>query len=664
MGDHVKLADKDQSQLLAYAEDLAKVYASEKQKRAQLETENKKLRATIDGIADGVVALDSDKRVTEANHIFSKLIGISVDQLIGQRFLEVLPTGAWRELFGGLDWDDRPDEIIIDLEKDRQHFFRVACTPLIDGGDTVRGWVITLHDETEHKRTEGLKDEFLALVSHEIRTPMNAIMGFSSILESKLEDSLSPEEQKYFELIKSGTERLLNTVEELIEASEIAREEPHERVEFDLKDTIGEAAVSVTRRHRGGEIKIVQDFPETECMVRGYPGIIGRAIYHLLDNAVSFSPDDSEVTLEVVDADTWWEIHITDQGAGIPLDQLERVFDRFYQVEAHHTRSHEGLGLGLHNVKKAALIHGGEIKLTSTPGEGTRASLRLPKPQSLTPDAESPGYAELQQDLALLQAQNLAYARDLAETYQSRKLATTQLKLTRDQLARSDKLASMGTMAAGIAHEVNNMLTPIMGNAYLLREVSNEVTPDMERMIANIEDATKRAAEMLRQVLDFSRKGPETLGPTDLTGVVNRVLSLLKYRLRKGKVQVLKEYGTAPIIATGNAKQMEQVLVNLIVNAIDAMEDGGELGISINRQKNGDTNIVEIRIADNGPGIPEDIRDSIFEPFFSTKVEGKGTGLGLFICHGIVEKHGGILEVESEVGKGTTFSITLPAPEK
>ncbi|MCH8328705.1 MAG: PAS domain-containing protein, partial [Candidatus Marinimicrobia bacterium] len=208
----MKPADKDQSQLLAYAEDLATVYNSEKQRRAQLETENKKLRATIDGIADGVVALDADKVVTEANDIFLKLIGIPMDQLLGQQLIEVLPTGAWRELFSGLDWNDRSDEIVIDLEKDRQHFFRVARTPLIDSGDTLQGWVITLHDETERKRTEGLKDEFLALVSHEIRTPMNAIMGFSTILESKLKDSLSEEEQKYFGLIKTGTERLLNAV--------------------------------------------------------------------------------------------------------------------------------------------------------------------------------------------------------------------------------------------------------------------------------------------------------------------------------------------------------------------------------------------------------------------------------------------------------------------
>ncbi len=664
MGDHVKLADKDQSQLLAYAEDLAKVYASEKQKRTQLETENKKLRATIDGIAEGVVVLDSDRRVTEANRGFSKLIGMPMDQLIGQQFPEVLPTGAWRELFAGLDWDDRPDGIVIDLEKDRRHFFRVARSPLIDSGNTLQGWVITLHDETERMRTEVLKDEFLSLVSHEIRTPMNAIMGFASLLETKLEDRLSEEEHKYFGLIKSGTKRLLNALEELIEASETALEEPHERADFNLKDVIREASTSITPRWRSGEVNIVQIYPETDCMVRGYPGIISRAISHLLDNAVNFSPDNSEVTIELVDADSCWEVLITDQGEGIPPAQLEKVFDRFYQVEDHHTRSHEGLGLGLYNVKKAAIVHGGEIKLESAPGKGTRAILRLPKQQPLTFGADSPEYAALQQDLALLQAQNIAYAKDLAETYRSRKQATTQLELTRDQLVRSDKLASMGTMAAGIAHEVNNMLTPIMGNAYLLREISNEVTPDMERMIANIEDASKRAAEMLRQVLDFSRKGPETVEPIDMAGVVNRVLSLLEYRLRKGQVQVRKEYGTAPIIATGNAKQLEQVLTNLIINAIDAMDGGGELAVSIDRRNSGDTNIVLIRVSDNGAGIPEEMRESIFEPFFSTKEEGKGTGLGLFISYGIIQKHGGVLEVESEVGRGTTFSIKLPAPEQ
>ncbi|MCH8838707.1 MAG: PAS domain-containing protein, partial [Candidatus Marinimicrobia bacterium] len=626
-------SQKDHQQLLAYAEDLAKIYESEKQKRTQLEIENQKLRLTIDGLTDAVVTLDPQLQILEANQAFATLMGAELPHMAARPISEFISQTAWELIIEGIGDLTESDELEIDPAQDRKRFFRIFRKPLLDKRGRRHGSVIVIRDESQLRRAEIMKDEFLSIVSHEIRTPMNAILGFSNLLEKSLKNRLEDSELKYFELVRNGSQRLLNALQEIIDAAELATDIPQERSEFDLGGLVGAVQAKYQHQLQRKDITLSLSIPNEPSLGWGYPELMMKAVDHMIGNAVEFSPPNTDITVELTSNKKQWQLTVQDHGEGIPPERLENIFNSFYQAESYQTRSHEGLGLGLVIVKKTALLHGGNATVESEMGHGTTVTMTIRRHEERSPQDDAETVPGLQAELESLHAQNIQYAQDLAKTYKARKQAATQLAMTRDQLVRSDKLATMGQMAAGIAHEVNNMLTPIMGNVYMLRQQADGLAPEMERLLAGIDEATKRAADMLRQVLDFSRRGPEKSTPTDAVALLDKVLNLLEYRLRKGQVKVHKDYGPRPVAVMVNGKQIEQVIANLVINAIDAMPGGGELNISIREPskpaKSTGGGTVEIRFSDTGSGIPEEIIESIFEPFFSTKPEGQGTGLGL-----------------------------------
>jgi PAS domain S-box-containing protein len=225
----------------------------------------------------------------------------------------------------------------------------------------------------------------------------------------------------------------------------------------------------------------------------------------------------------------------------------------------------------------------------------------------------------------------------------------------------TEKLAATGRLAASIAHEINNPLEAVQNSLYLLSRAVPEGTPERSFLdIATRE--TQRMSRILRQMLGFYR--PTTsMGPTDVNALVMEAETLVAKRLRENGVRIEKELlSTLPLIRA-SADQLKQVLLNLFLNATEAMPTGGRLIVAT--QTGGgeldahSTDVVRIDVRDTGMGISEEAVARIFEPFFSTKME-KGTGLGLWVSHGIVQAHGGTLKVRSRSGQGTTFTITLP----
>lgn len=220
------------------------------------------------------------------------------------------------------------------------------------------------------------------------------------------------------------------------------------------------------------------------------------------------------------------------------------------------------------------------------------------------------------------------------------------------QLIQSEKLASLGQLAAGVAHEINNPLTNIMLDAEALK-----------RRSVRDEDAKKRAEEIISQVeavkrivnnlLEFSRRAEPEMGIVDASQLIEKTLLMLSHQL-KG-INVEKKYD-AGLRIKGDFNQLQQVLLNIMLNAVQAMQGEGRLGIKAGT--NGE--LVEIEISDSGPGIPEENLSRIFEPFFTTKRRGEGTGLGLYIARDIVERHNGAIKVESRTGEGSRFIIKLP----
>jgi two-component system NtrC family sensor kinase len=223
-------------------------------------------------------------------------------------------------------------------------------------------------------------------------------------------------------------------------------------------------------------------------------------------------------------------------------------------------------------------------------------------------------------------------------------------------LAQSEKLAAVGQLAAGLAHEINNPLTAIIANAQLLqRELPND--EDVQELVDLISRAGARAAQVVRSLLDLARMEEYIFTPVDVNETLNRSLKLLQHEVTLRSINLVYDPGEGMPQVMGSHDQLQGVWINLLTNAVDALEEiDGEIHIS-SRLAGRE---VRVDITDTGVGIPPEKLPRIFEPFFTTKAPGRGTGLGLSVSHRVIKQHGGDILVASQVGVGTQFTVILP----
>lgn len=232
------------------------------------------------------------------------------------------------------------------------------------------------------------------------------------------------------------------------------------------------------------------------------------------------------------------------------------------------------------------------------------------------------------------------------------------LKRSQDQLIQTAKMGAVGTLASGIAHELKNPLSNILSSVNIL-EMGSIPQQDTALKLAQIKDEVRRARNIVDSLLGFVRPPEAVHGAVDVLALVNETLNLLENQARLNHINIETQFTAVPLIE-GNATLLKQVFFNIIQNAIKAMPDGGRLKV----RTSADNVNVRVEIQDTGPGIPPDVLPHIFfEPFFTTKEPGQGTGLGLAISSRIVHDHQGDIKVKSEVGKGSTFVVTLPIGE-
>ncbi len=257
-----------------------------------------------------------------------------------------------------------------------------------------------------------------------------------------------------------------------------------------------------------------------------------------------------------------------------------------------------------------------------------------------------------------LQERSRLYRRLQREAEDSAEAARRESEAMR-QVFHVERLASIGRLAAGAAHEINNPLAVISGKAQIL--VMDETDQKRSKTLQDIIDQTERISKIISDLMGFARQAQPLVTDTNLLGLIEGALQMAHHRFPKS--QVVPVVDVTPDLPTlrVDARQIEQVLVNLFVNAIQAMGERGTLTIRATHLKS--TNMVSIQVTDNGPGIPGPDLPRIFDPFFTTKREGEGTGLGLAVCQRIIQTHGGHIWVTSHVGKGTTFTIQLPCGE-
>src|SRR6266576_2279165 len=250
---------------------------------------------------------------------------------------------------------------------------------------------------------------------------------------------------------------------------------------------------------------------------------------------------------------------------------------------------------------------------------------------------------------------------DLRETTAEMQRRERELRDKQEQLVQAGKLATLGELTTGVAHELNNPLNNIglfVGNAVDLIELAVTEKGQIVRELGHAMQQVSEATEVISHLRTFGRAAPVSREPISLRQVIERALSLMREQLRLREIEVTVDLGLEEPVVLGNAIQLEQVFINLLTNARDAVAEAPRKAIRIAGSTG--SGAVEVSLADSGHGIPPGLERRIFDPFFTTKEVGKGTGLGLSITYGIINEHGGTISVVSPPGEGATFLIHLP----
>ena len=234
-----------------------------------------------------------------------------------------------------------------------------------------------------------------------------------------------------------------------------------------------------------------------------------------------------------------------------------------------------------------------------------------------------------------------------------------QLKTTQSGLIQAEKLTSLGQLAASIAHEVNNPLSGVLVYTQLMtKKIGNDKLSKETALnyLSKMETELTRSTRLIRNLLDFARQSPPSLRSVTINDVFAKALELAAHSAELQNIEVIKEFDPSLPSIMADFDQLQQVFTNLILNAVQAMPSGGKLNLRASTEDS----LIRIDVQDTGCGISQENMRKLFTPFFTTKVKGKGVGLGLAVAHGIIQRHQGRIEVHSKEGEGTTFSIYLP----
>jgi len=300
---------------------------------------------------------------------------------------------------------------------------------------------------------------------------------------------------------------------------------------------------------------------------------------------------------------------------------------------------------------------------------GTRAlsAMQLDHPVDVKADGE---IGELANSFNAMREQLMKTVNELNELTQSLETKvqqrTDQLKAMNQKLFQSDRLASLGQLAASVAHEINNPIAGVLNLSMLVERIlkTDGIPPErieeVRRYLTQISSETTRVGHIVSDLLAFSRRPSPQRFPVDFNAIVRRTVSIIDHKLKLANVELELHLGdNLPEMECDNS-QIQQVIVNLVMNASEATHNRGSGNVTVRTTADSNNTYIRLEVIDNGDGIPNENLAKIYDPFFTTKDEGKGVGLGLAVVYGIVESHGGDIEVESKVGSGTTFRVELP----
>lgn len=301
--------------------------------------------------------------------------------------------------------------------------------------------------------------------------------------------------------------------------------------------------------------------------------------------------------------------------------------------------------------------------------DGTRAvsAMQLDKPIEINSSEElgelASSFNIMRERLQQARAETHRFTQELEAKSEER---AKQLQIAHQKLLQSDRLASLGQLSASVAHEINNPLSGVLNLSKLMQRIlTDDGVPadrvqEFRRYLSQVINETARVGRIVSDLLAFSRRSKPQSKRTDLNEIVRNTISLLSHKLKLSNVEVEQNLDPDLPAVRCDGSQMQQVVINLVMNGAEATQPRGNGKVIVRTSTRSDEKTAVLEVEDNGEGIPPEFLSKIFDPFFTTKGEGKGVGLGLSVVYGIVEAHGGELEVNSSLGKGTVFTVTLP----
>ncbi len=425
------------AQARKFGEDVARLHAAEKARRKELETTTQKLQAIFDTAPNGLAVVDNTLRIIEANPRFLALFQQTPD-CIEEPLENLLPVEDLQEAMKSAKEDVAGlGTVEIEITEPVSRTLLVNLAPLSND----QGWVLILHDLTERKRLEGLKDEFVNIAAHELRTPLAGVIGFVGVLQEELRQVDDPMMTNLTQLILRSTERLKTTIDELVDFATTQRNSPQNLhiTEIDLRKLLRQSVDLLQQKIEAKNLTCQLELPDHDLAVRGDRFILDDIFYQLINNAITFNNSDGKIVIrgyqldgskvpteQLEDGTTI--IEIEDTGIGIPTTDLEKIFDKFYQVEEHLTRAVGGLGLGLTIARLGVEQHGGQLSVTSRLGQGSTFRVTLPPITQLNE-------VSIDNRLDVAHQQMLTYAKDMAQ-------AVASERKTRKKIEQINSLSS------------------------------------------------------------------------------------------------------------------------------------------------------------------------------------------------------------------------------
>lgn len=652
--------DPAYQQAVKYGKDLARVYVAERAKREQLEIAYQALDAIFSNTPDGIVVFDDRLRILQTNNAFQRLVEKDAKSLAGQPIDTILTSDLTDALQGHISDANTPTQVELILTKPTRSTLLANFARLESGN--LHGWIVTLHDQSNRKRMENQKAEFINIAAHELRTPLGQVMGFAELLRDLLSDEFDTTERRFLDSILRSSQRLKRIIDELMQFAvlDTGHTQPEGLTEFKLVDLIDDLTSNLKQYQLEQHLDLQVYIAEPDLVLTSDAAMLRTALYQLVLNAMTFNKPGGYVHIHAWRINDQLTLDIVDSGIGIAQTDLETVFQPFIQVEDHNTRSKNGLGLGLSIAQRAIAKLGGEISVESVLGEGTTFHLQLPFHQKTD---EEGALLDLQAQLALTQQQTLAYARDMQALYLKLRQANDQLKEVNTQLDEANKLKS--NFLGLISHELRSPFVSIdFALQTFARYGTEQLHPQQQALLDQVTKGFKDARQMVDHLVAYagllSKQGKLNLQSVDIHALINENVAILNPMAQSRGLKLAVPDDNPVILAAGDSERISEAVWHLLHNAIKFTKRGGEITIEASSQEGW----LLIQVQDTGVGIPVEQQSRLWEAFtqladpLQRGVE--GLGLGLALVRYVAVAHGGKVTLQSEPGIGSMFTLCFP----